>query len=215
MSLSYLLDNIRVWIEHLILSFGYIGIGVAMFIENMFPPIPSEVVLLFSGSLVAQGSLSIVGVLIASTVGSLLGALTIYAIGVWSDERIIRSFIRRYGRFLSLEEYELDTALDVFIRFGPPMVFFGRVIPIIRSLISLPAGIRRMKMRQFLLFTVLGTAAWNTVLSGLGVLLGSRWPVVLHFVDQYQNAVIVMGVLSIVLVIVWKFGRWRQQTAES
>jgi membrane protein DedA with SNARE-associated domain len=214
MSLSYLLDTIRVWIEQLILSFGYIGIGLAMYIENLFPPIPSEVVLLFSGSLVAQGSLSFVGVLIASTLGSLLGALTIYFIGIWSDERIVRHFIRRYGRFLFLKEYELDTALNFFIRYGPIIVFFGRVIPIIRSLISLPAGIKRMKMQQFLLFTVLGTVAWNWVLSGLGMLLGNSWSVVLHFVDQYQDAVIWLGVLSVLLFIAWKLVRWRQETAE-
>lgn len=215
MSLSQVVDRISIWVEQLILSFGYVGIALAMFIENLFPPIPSEVVLLFAGSLVAKGSLSLPGVVIASTIGSLIGALMIYAIGAWSDERIVRRLIRRYGRFILLEEHELDTVLTVFIRYGPIMVLVGRVMPLIRSLISLPAGLKRMKMQQFLLFTLLGTVSWNAVLGGLGMWLGSRWPVVLRFVDQYETAVLWVGALFILAMVVWKMLQWRQRAARS
>ncbi len=215
MTIGLLLEEIRLWIEQVILTFGYVGIGLAMFVENLFPPIPSEVVLLFSGSLASQGSLSVVGILIASTLGSLGGALVIYAVGVWSDERLIRRFVARYGQYLLLDEQELDRALLGFDRYGPTFVLTARIVPVIRSLISLPAGMSRMDMRRFLLFTTLGTSVWNAFLCGLGFVLGNNWGRMLSFFDHYEHFVLGLSVALAVAFIIWKVRQRRLRAARS
>lgn len=210
--MTALLELIRVWLEQLIMAIGYAGILFAMFIENLFPPIPSEAILLFSGFLVKTGDLTFTGVLAVSVLGSLLGAIVIYYLGVWADEPVLRRFIRRYGRYLFLPESQLDQALQVFGRHGQKMVFFGRMIPVVRSLISVPAGLNRMPLGRFILLTLIGSTIWNTILTGAGVLLGQNWERMLAFTERYEDLVLV--VLAAIM-LVW-FGRplaqrWRQR----
>ncbi len=191
-------DALRIWIEEAILALGYIGIALVMLIENVIPPIPSELVMPFAGFLAAEGRLSFAGVVAAGTAGAVLGALVLYAAGRWAGEPLVRSFLRRYGRWLGVSERELDEALRAFGRRGDAMVFFGRLVPLIRSLISLPAGMHGMPVGRFLLFTTLGSLLWNLALATAGMILGQNWDAVLAFLSQYQRFTLV--VLSIAAI---------------
>jgi membrane protein DedA with SNARE-associated domain len=198
--MAEILDQIRIWIEQIISAMGYPGITFVMLVENLFPPIPSEVVMPFAGFLVVDGRFSLPGIILAGTLGSVLGALVIYYIGLWSNERVVRRFIRRWGKYFLLSEDDLDRALNVFDRYGEIIIFVGRLIPIIRSLISLPAGMQRMSMPKFLLFTTMGTAIWSGILGYAGVLLGENWEEILDIVDRYEKAT---AAVLIVLVVVF------------
>jgi membrane protein DedA with SNARE-associated domain len=163
----------------------------------------------FGGFLVAEGRMSFVGVVAAGTVGAVLGAVALYALGAWAGEPLVRGFLRRYGRWLSTSEADLDRALESFGRYGDAIVFFGRLIPLIRSLISLPAGMRRMPMGRFLLLTTAGSAIWNSALAYAGVVLGRNWEAVLGFLGQYQK--LTLAVLA-ALMLIWlgrAAMRWR------
>lgn len=195
--MAYLLDQFRTFVEYLILTLGYPGLALIMFLENLFPPIPSEVVLPFAGSLVADGGLNLAGVLIASTVGATLGTGLFYYFGFRLGEARTRGLLRRYGRFIGLDEDDLDRSLVLFRRFERGVIFFGRFMPAVRTLISLPAGVARMRLGVFLLFTTLGTLAWNALLVGAGVLLGERWEDILATVDRFELFFWVAAVLLI------------------
>lgn len=199
--MAEILDLLSVGIEHIIETLGYPGIALVMFIENIFPPIPSEVVMPFAGFLVADnGQFTFAGVLFSGTLGSVLGAVMLYWIGAWADEPVIRAFVRRYGRYMLLDERDLNRALSVFERHGELIVFVGRLIPLIRSLISLPAGMQRMPFGRFLLFTVLGSMLWTGMLSYAGFMLGENWEEVLTIIDRYQF--ITLGVLSAIALVI-------------
>lgn len=200
--MAAVLDQLRVLIENVIEFMGYPGIALVMFVENLFPPIPSELVMPFAGFLVAEGQFSFWAAVLAGTTGSVAGALVIYYIGMWANEPLIRAFVRRYGRYFMLSEQDIDRALGVFERHGEIIVFVGRLIPLIRSLISLPAGMQRMPLPRFLVFTALGSALWTALLSGAGVMLGENWEQVLHYVDRYQNLTLAaLGLGAIVFVV--------------
>lgn len=184
--MAYLLDQLRTLIEWLILTLGYPGLALIMFLENLFPPIPSEVVLPFAGSLVADGRLSLVWVLVSSTIGATLGTGLFYYLGLRLGEARTRRLLQRYGRFIGLDEDDLDRSLALFRRFERGVIFFGRFMPAVRTLISLPAGVARMRLGVFLFFTALGTFAWNALLVGAGVLLGERWEEILATVDRFE-----------------------------
>lgn len=215
--MAEILEHLATFIQALINSFGYLGIVLVMFAENVFPPIPSELVMPFAGFIVGENleelSLSsilsassdrftFVGVIIAGTVGALLGALFLYYLGFWADEPVIRTFIRRYGRWLLITEEDLDRALNFFDRYGESIMFFGRLIPIIRSIISIPAGMNHMSMPRFLIFTSLGASIWNIVLTVAGVILGANWEQVLDLVDKYQYATLAVILLAVGLFVV-------------
>ena len=213
--MAEILDRLSEIIQQVIEAMGYPGIALIMMIENLFPPIPSEVVMPFAGFLVAdESTMSFPGIVIAGTLGSVVGAIIIYYIGVWADEPIARAFVRRYGRYFMLSESDIDRSLDFFERYGEIIVFVGRLIPIIRSLISLPAGMKRMPMPRFLLFTTLGAAIWTTVLSYAGVVLGENWEDVLEIVDRYQTVTLIVLVLSVIAFVVIRLRQRLTQSSE-
>ncbi len=214
MSMAEILDKLSILIEDIIAALGYPGITLVMFLENIFPPIPSEIVMPFAGFLVADnGEMTFPGIVIAGALGSVLGALVIYYVGVWADDLVIRRFVRRYGRYFTVSEQDLDRALSFFDRYGEAIVFFGRLIPIIRSLISLPAGMKRMPLRRFLLFTALGTAIWTALLSAAGVILKENWEDILTFIDTYQMVtLVVVGAAVLVLVIRRYWSVWTHRS---
>jgi membrane protein DedA with SNARE-associated domain len=200
--MAHILEQIRLIIEEIILGLGYPGIGFVMFSENVFPPIPSELVMPFAGFLIAEGEMDFVLSMVAGTLGALAGAVVLYYLGVWADERLIRNFVRRYGKFFLLSEADLDTALDYFERYGKAVVFFGRLIPIIRSLISVPAGMNRMPLGIFLAFTTIGTALWNLALTVGGIILGESWQEILGIVKQYETVTLIVLVALVAIFVV-------------
>lgn len=200
--MAELLDQLSVIIREIIMALGYPGISIVMFAENVFPPIPSELVMPFAGFLVADGNMNFIYVIIAGTIGAVLGAIVLYYLGMWLDEPVIRRFIRQFGRYFLLSEDDLDRALDFFGKYGEAVIFFGRLIPIIRSLISVPAGMNRMPMGKFLIFTAFGTTVWNLVLTAAGFWLGENWPEILGYVKQYEHLTLFVLVIAVVAFVV-------------
>jgi membrane protein DedA with SNARE-associated domain len=183
------LEQIRYWVERTIEALGYPGIFALMFLEGIFPPIPSEVIMPFAGSLAGQGRLSLGAIVAAGTLGSLVVALSYYALGRWLEARAVSRLIQRYGRWLFLSPQDWDRAMRLFRRYGEGAVFAGRLVPGLRSLISLPAGLDKMPLVPFLILTTLGSAAWNALLAQLGLMLGARWDDLLAVLDRYEQAV--------------------------
>lgn len=212
--MTQFLEGVRQIVEQVVSTLGYPGIALIMFAENFFPPLPSETMMLFSGFLVGEGKLSLHGVLIAGTAGMLLGALLVYYLGRWLDDRVIRAFVNHYGRFLTISERELDRALAAFSRYGGLLVVFGRFIPIIRALIALPAGMSRMPLRRFILFITLGSVLYNSVQVLIGAFLGENWTQMLTFVEQYEDLVIVGAAALIVALVVFWYARSRTRLRE-
>lgn len=187
------------WIIQLMEVLGAPGVGVAILLENLFPPIPSEVVLPLAGFTISQGSLSFWSTFIWATAGSIIGAWLLYGLGAWiGAERL-----RKIADWMWLVEPEdVDKSLHWFDKYGPASVFFGRFIPGIRSLISIPAGIDRLSPVKFTLWTAIGSAGWNALLIVLGMWLGKSYTVVADYVDQYSTVVYALIILAVVAVII-------------
>ena len=209
------LEQVGSWIESLIATIGYPGIVLAMAIENIFPPIPSEAVLPFAGALSAKGELNFWGVIAAGTAGSLIGAVVLYAIGYIAREAGVRRLVEAYGRYLFISERDLDRSVDWFERYGEAVVFFGRLIPLIRSIISVPAGYARMNFLRFLIYTTLGTTLWNLILTYIGRVLGENWSEISDLMAPYENGALVVLALIVLLFFGWRALRWRRQRTDS
>lgn len=182
-------------------QFGYFGVFFLIALENIFPPIPSEVILLFGGFMTTYTKLNVIGVVIASTLGSLLGAIVLYYIGkILNKERLKKIIHGKIGKVLRLKASDIDKADHWFDTKGNKTVFFCRFIPIVRSLISIPAGMSEMPMGKFLLYTTVGTMIWNTVLTVLGNKVGENWEDILLIFENYSH------IAAIVLVIIFIVG---------
>lgn len=200
-----MLGNLGQWIEQVIMAFGYPGLAALMLLENLFPPIPSEVVLPLTGFFVSRGELGFVAALVTATAGSLLGAFILYALGRLGG----RPLVLRYGRLLRVNEKELDRADDWFDRYGGWVVFLGRMVPGVRSVVSIPAGMSEMPLGRFSLLTALGSAVWNSLLIGAGWLLGENWQRVSGLVGSGSHAVLVALAVAAVGLAAWW---WRRRT---
>ncbi|MGH2355247.1 MAG: DedA family protein [Chloroflexota bacterium] len=212
--MAELLEFLRVWIEQIITLLGYPGIAAVMLIENLFPPIPSEFVMPFAGFLAARGQLNFAGAVAAGTLGSVTGAVALYFVGLWAGEPLVRRFVRRYGRFWLLSEQDLDRTIRFFDRYGDAVVFFARIIPLVRSLISIPAGMSRMPLGKFLLFTTLGSAIWSGALAAAGLVLGENWDLIIGFVKQYERVILVAIVAGVLYFIYRRVMALRAQSAQ-
>lgn len=163
------------WILHLIHSLGYVGIALLMCLEHLFPPIPSELIMPVAGVLAAQGDLSLPGVVAAGSVGSMAGQSVWYWLGWRVGERRLRRFVHRRGRWLTIASTDVDRAKDWLVRHGALALLVGRLVPTVRTLISLPAGLARVPPWRFLLYSSLGTTAWTAALAAAGYALRSRF----------------------------------------
>jgi membrane protein DedA with SNARE-associated domain/uncharacterized membrane protein YkvA (DUF1232 family) len=188
------------WITDMVSAGGYPGIVLMMLAENVFPPIPSELIMPLAGFVAAQGQLNPVLVVLAGTLGSVLGALPWYVAGLWVGEQRVCAFAARHGRWLTLSEKEIGQAMRWFERHGRLAVLIGRLVPTVRTLISLPAGMARMKLLPFLLYSSIGTLAWTGALTAAGFLLESEYRRVGGYVDQVSKVVIGL----IVLLYLWR-----------
>lgn len=196
------------WIISIMDQFGYLGIFLLITLENLFPPIPSEVILSFGGFMTTHTDLSFVGVVLVSTVGSVTGAIMLYGIGRLIDLNHIEKIVEKWGKVLRLTKEDIHKADDWFAKYGGWTVFFCRFVPLIRSLISLPAGMVHMNFGMFLILTTLGTFVWNFVLVRIGAAVGGSWGTIVGFMDVYSNAVYAfLGLL--VLVFIFLFVRTR------
>lgn len=185
-------------------TLGGFGAGLAIALENLFPPLPSEVILPLAGFAAAQGSLGLVEVLIWTTAGSVVGALALYGIGAWLGRRRMYAIVERMPL---IKAADVERTEAWFGRHGSKAVFFGRMIPIFRSLISIPAGIERMPLLRFTLLTTAGSAIWNAIFVLAGYFLGANWHVVEEYAGVFQKVVIAVVVVA---VAVWIVVRVRQ-----
>ncbi len=215
MNLGQILDLIKNWAESVISTMGYPGLTLVMFLENIFPPIPSEIVLPLAGSLTLTGRFSILGVVAWGMLGSLAGAFVFYGLGSLLGEARIRWLIDRFGKYFTISNEDFNRSLHWFERYGDWVIFFGRMVPIVRSLISIPAGLARMNLVKFVFFTILGTSLWNFMLSFAGRLLGASWEVVAEWIGVYQNIVIVVCVAAVVVFIAYRLRKKYLSKSES
>jgi membrane protein DedA with SNARE-associated domain len=199
--LGDLLGDLGERIRQIFQMLGYAGIALVMALENVFPPIPSELVMPLAGFMAREGRFNIVGVVIAGTLGSVIGALILYWLGTLANEHVIRRVVRRWGRYAFVSEDDLDIALRYFHRYGEAVIFFGRLIPLVRSLISIPAGISGMSLPKFVVYTTLGTAIWSALLAWAGWVLQASWEIVAGYIQQYERVVLVLLALGLLLFV--------------
>lgn len=196
------LDQITVLFQELVQVVGYPGVFLVMFLENLIPPIPTDPLLPLAGMLVVEGQFTFLGVWATAVSGALLGSLVLYSIGAWADDRVLRAIVRRYGRYIDVGEAELDRAFAAFERHGAWYIYFGRMVPVIRSAVTLAAGASRMPLPKFVLFTVLNSLTITGFWIFVGVQLGENWTEVLDGINRFQPMIIGLAVLAFAYVVV-------------
>ena len=201
-------------------TFGYLGVLFAMAIESAMIPLPSELILPFAGFLVSDpsqiepitnGPWSFWIVVIVATIGNTIGSLISYAIGAWGG----RPFLERYGRFLLISPHEIELAERFFARYGAATAFFSRLLPIVRTFISFPAGVARMPIRTFIVYSTAGAFLWSILLVWAGTQLGVHWQDIRHALQPFDLLIAFLGVGAIVLFIWLRIGRpgWKRPPA--
>ena len=182
-----------IWLTHFIENFGYLAIILLIAVENIFPPIPSEVILTLGGFLVSGTKLTLIGVILASTLGSIIGAIILFSISRnLTLPRLEKLLETKLFKLLGFKKDDAQKAIDWFDKHGISAIFYGRCIPVVRSLISIPAGIAHVGWTKFLVLTTLGSLVWNSVLVGLGHYMGKNWQVVVRIFDDYTIVIIIL-----------------------
>lgn len=185
------------WITGTISKLGYVGVAALTFLENLFPPIPSELILPLAGFVAARGDMTIGLVIFAGSVGSLAGAYLWYDIGRRVGERRLKAWVRRHGKWITLSERDVERAQQWFHRHGRAAVLLGRMVPGVRTFVSLPAGFSAMPVGTFLLYSTIGTVGWTAALALIGLVLESQYTRVADWIDIVSN-VLLAGFLLIV-----------------
>ena len=219
-----MLGDLANWVQDVINQFGYFGVALLVVIENVFPPIPSEIVLPFAGFVAQQGAsavnatadaaqsdTTVIGMMIAATVGSVVGALILYFVSAAIGPERLRGFVERFGKWFGVKSSDLVRAEEWFDRRSVVAVLVGRCVPLIRSIVSIPAGFRRMKLTSFVVLTAIGSAVWNIALIGAGAVLGDQWEQVGEYVGVFQWLVIVAVLVLLVRFVVSRLKKRRPQ----
>jgi membrane protein DedA with SNARE-associated domain len=197
-----MLENLTDWATEIVERLGYVGVAMLVALENVFPPIPSEVVLGLAGYTASQGDASVVGMIIAATIGSVVGAWLLYGLSAAVGPARVRAIVIKYGTWIGFGETDLDRAEAWFDRRSRSAVLVCRCVPLVRSLISIPAGFRRMPLVTFTIFTLIGSLIWNTVLVTAGYALADQWERILDYTEPFQTLVVALiGGLVVALVI--------------
>ncbi|MFV0309180.1 MAG: DedA family protein [Desertimonas sp.] len=194
-----MLSGLAEWVTDVVDSLGYLGVAFLVLLENVFPPIPSEVILPFAGFVVRDGEANIAGMIVAATIGSLAGAWLLYGIAAWIGPDRLGRFAVTYGKWVQLTPHDIARAEAWFDRREVLAVLVGRCVPLIRSVVSVPAGFRRMSPARFTLYTTIGAAAWNTLLITAGYILRDNW----ESVEPVMSIVQYVVVAAIVIAVAW------------
>lgn len=198
------MDKISEWVLIMMDKLGLAGVTLMMFLENVFPPIPSELIMPAAGFAAAMGKMNLIAVIIAGTLGSVLGALPLYYFGTIFDERRLLKLTERYGKYFLVTTDDVINAQTWFNKYGKAVIFFGRMIPAIRSLISIPAGMNRMPMLPFLVLTTIGSAIWTTLLAYAGYVLGANYDKVEAFIAPISKFVVFTVLIVAALVVFFR-----------
>ena len=208
-----MLSQLNAVVEQWVAQWGYLGIFAAMVLENVVPPIPSEVIMPLAGFYVGQGQLNFFGVVLAGLLGTVVGALPWYGIGRLVNERRLGQWIERHGRWLGVTAADLEQSRGWFQRHGAAVVFWGRLIPAIRTLISVPAGIEMMPAVPFLIWTTAGSLIWTLLLTLAGMALGEGYSKVELWIDPVAKAIKVLLVIAVLAGATWLAIRtWQKRT---
>ena len=205
--MNELLAYIARWALEVVYSFGYSGVAFLVVLSTLHLPVPSQLVLSLAGFLVDEGRFSFVPLLAASTVGALVASLVLYLPGLWGGEEPVRRFVGRFGRFVLVDESDLDKASDMFERHGGKAILIGHLVPGVGGFISIPAGIKRMPLYgRYLLYSVLGCTLWNATFIVLGWVFGAQWRLVKQYATIVEYAVLAV-IAGAILWFVWR--RWK------
>ncbi|MBD0382412.1 DedA family protein [Paenibacillus sedimenti] len=189
------------WITESMEQFGYFGILFMIALENVFPPIPSEVILTFGGFMTTYTGLTVPGVIATATAGSVAGAVILYGLGRLLGVEKLEAIIDRWGHILRIKKEDIHKTNAWFEKYGYWAVLICRVIPLIRSLISIPAGMSHMKFGPFLLFTTIGTLIWNMILVSAGAAVGESWEEIVQLMDMYSHTAYALIGLGLIIVL--------------
>jgi len=194
-----IIETLSNFIISVIEQLGYAGVFVGMTLESVGLPIPSEVIMPFAGYVVWEGGLTLIGITVAGTLGCLAGSLIAYYIGLWGG----RPLLERYGKYVLISKRELDLADKWFDKYGDRAVFVSRLLPVVRTYISFPAGIVHMDVKKFSLYTVLGSLPWCFALAYIGVLLGPHWEDI-KGLFRYLDIVVIVGIIALVAYLIYR-----------
>jgi len=197
------LSDLTTWAKDFVESAGYVGVFLMVVLENVFPPIPSEAILPLAGFLAGEGRFWLPAVILAATMGAVAGALILYYAAYWFGEARLRWLIRKYGKWFAVSERDLDSANAWFDHHGYKAVVLCRMVPIVRSLVSLPAGLRRVNLVPFIAYTAIGSGLWNSLLIVAGWWLGDNWEDVSHLVD-YLDYPMYVAIIGALIWFIWK-----------
>lgn len=195
------------WITDFMSQYGYLGIFLLIGIENLFPPIPSEVILTFGGFMTTFSELSVPGVVLFATLGSTVGAIVLYLIGYVLNESRVMRLVERWGKYVRLTTADVEKAYGWFSKYGLWTVFLCRLVPLLRSLISIPAGSARMNFPVFMILTIIGSLIWNTILVVIGSTVGNSWESIVEYMDVYSNfvyALLALGLLAVIFYLLFR-----------
>lgn len=201
-----MITSLVTWLTNIISILGYPGVALSMFMESFFAPIPSEIILPFSGFVASNGSMNIFVVILVAGFSAYLGSLPFYMIGRWGKGGV-DYFLNKFGKYFFISAKDVQRGYNVFDRYGKGIVFFGRLVPIIRTIISFPAGVAKMNFFLFSLYTLLGSLIWSAILATAGYFLGSQWDVVKIYVSKYEKVVLVILVIVVIAFfarVIWK-----------
>lgn len=190
------------WITNTMNSLGYVGIALLMFLENLFPPIPSELIMPLAGFTISQGKMELIPAIFSGVIGTILGAFPWYYFGKIVDESRLEKLANKYGKWIFVSATDIDKANKWFNKYGNIAVLLGRLVPGIRTLISLPAGINNMKMSSFLIYSTIGTFLWVSFLTATGYVLGDNYALVEKYIGPLSKiALLSIGFLFVIWVI--------------
>lgn len=198
-----MLGQLTDWVIQVVDSLGYVGVALLVTLENVFPPIPSELILALAGFVASRGEASLIGMILAATAGSLLGAWILYGLAYVFGPGPLKALVRRYGRWIRISERDLDTAEQWFARWSTLAVLVCRCVPLVRSLISVPAGLSKMNFISFTIYTTIGSLVWNTIFVTAGFLLGERWELVLAYSEYFELLVLASLAALVAYGIFW------------
>jgi membrane protein DedA with SNARE-associated domain len=191
------------WVISLMSSLGYWGIGLLMFLENLFPPIPSELIMPLAGFTVAQGKMNFGVAVFAGTVGTMVGTYVWYYLGRVVNHHRLQAWTDRYGKWIRVTAQDIDRVNNWFNKHGSKAVFFGRMVPGVRTLISLPAGINNMPVTTFTIYSTIGTLIWTLALTAAGFLLGENYASIEQYIAPISKLVL-FGLIGLIAYVIFK-----------
>ena len=201
----------EIFITNIMNQFGYWGMLFLIFIENIFPPIPSEIILPFGGfvTTLEKSEVTVFGLIIFATLGSIFGAFILYWIGTLLNVNKLETWLeKKWIKRLGFKKNEVEKTVKFFEKWEGVAVFFGRCVPIVRRLISIPAGMVKMNLLKFTLYTAFGSLVWNTLLISAGAFLGENWRNVVTLVDEYKNIVLII-LSTVTIILIWRYFKKR------